>query len=373
MDRLNQYQKIQIILLVSIIIAAIVLAMSFIKNKNVKNYMTEPTFSELNSPIGKTSEENTTSEEPTEEEEGDTSWDEEAEDTKVENEEEKKNEGIKYYLKVNYKANVVTAYTKDNSGEYTVPAKAMLCSTGTATPTSGVYKMSNKYRWHQLNGGVYGQYCSRITGHILFHSVPYQYQDKGSLEWWEYDKLGTKASAGCIRLTVADALWIYSNCPSGTYVEFYASSDPGPLGKPTAKKISSNEKCRNWDPTDPLSANPWHGYVEPASAPVEQPKKDNENNEQSGSQNNEQDKPVVNNNNNQDNENKDNNNNDNTEGKDENNKDDNNKGDEGDKKEDDNNKEEDNKEDEKPTTKPTPDEGGTDKETEGNGEPEDNN
>ncbi len=209
----------------------------------------------------------------------DTSWDDkDAKDTKVDLEEEKKNEknnknsGNTYYIKINYTANVVTVYTKDSDGNYTVPVKAIVCSTGKATPTGGVYKMSNKYRWHQLNGGVYGQYCSRITGHILFHSVPYANNTPDSLKYVAYDKLGTKASAGCIRLTCQDAMWIYNNCSSGTYVEFYSSSDPGPLGKPSAKKISSNEKCRNWDPTDPTPGNPWHTYVEQASTTVEEKK-----------------------------------------------------------------------------------------------------
>ena len=196
----------------------------------------------------------------------DTSWDEDAEETKVEREEEekvKKESKNPYYIKINYTANVVTIYTKDSNGDYTVPVKALVCSTGKATPKSGVYKTSNKYRWHLLNGGVYGQYCTRITGHILFHSVPYATNSPDSLKYGAYDKLGTKASAGCIRLTVEDAMWVHNNCPSGTYVEFYGSSDPGPLGKPSAKKISSNEECRNWDPTDPDSRNPWHGYVEP--------------------------------------------------------------------------------------------------------------
>ena len=196
----------------------------------------------------------------------DTSWDEEAEDTKVDEKEEKKaktTSTAQYYIKINYTSNVVTIYTKDAEGNYTVPVKALVCSTGVATPTSGVYKMSNKYRWHLLNGGVYGQYCTRITGHILFHSVPYSSNSPDSLKYTAYDKLGTKASAGCIRLTVQDAMWIYNNCSSGTYVEFYGASDPGPLGKPSARKISSNVECRNWDPTDPDPKNPWNGYVEP--------------------------------------------------------------------------------------------------------------
>lgn len=174
-----------------------------------------------------------------------------------------------YYIKINNKANVVTIYTKDTKGKYTVPVKAMICSIGTATPKSGVYRTSDMYTWRLLQGDVYGQYAVRITGHILFHSVPYQKRAKDTLEWWEYDKLGTDASLGCIRLTVEDAKWIYDNCPKGTQVEFYYSSDPGPLGKPTAKKISSyDEKLKNWDPTDPDTKNPWRTYVE-TGAPSE--------------------------------------------------------------------------------------------------------
>ncbi len=166
-----------------------------------------------------------------------------------------------YYIKVNYQANTVTVYVKDENGNYTVPYKVMVCSTGSDTPTSGVYKISDKYTWRLLFGDVYGQYACRITGHILFHSVPYLQQSPDTLEYWEYDKLGTSASAGCIRLTVKDAKWIYDNCAKGTQVEFYGSSDPGPLGKPSAQKIANeDESVRNWDPTDPNSNNPWKNY-----------------------------------------------------------------------------------------------------------------
>lgn len=180
-----------------------------------------------------------------------------------------------YYIKINYTQNVVTIYGKDDKGDYTKPIKAMVCSTGSATPTSGTYKMSYKYRWLALYGGVYGQYCTRIVGHILFHSVPYlENGNQGSLEYWEYDKLGTSASAGCIRLTVQDAKWIYDNCKSGTEVEFYSDSNPGPLGKPTAQKISGDETVRGWDPTDPDAKNPWRNYTRPPATPTEPDKKE---------------------------------------------------------------------------------------------------
>ncbi len=167
-----------------------------------------------------------------------------------------------YYIKVNYGAQVVTIYGKDNEGNYTLPIKAMVCSTGVATPTSGVYSIPARWEWLRLKGYVWGHYSTQITGNILFHSVPYLRKgDPASLEYWEYDKLGTYASAGCIRLTVKDAKWIYNNCAKGTKVEFYSAPNPGPLGKPTAKKISSYpDYLRNWDPTDTNNSNPWLTY-----------------------------------------------------------------------------------------------------------------
>ena len=112
---------------------------------------------------------------------------------------------------------------KDEEGNYTVPVKAMICSCGISTPKGGVYKTSRGYEWGSLIGGVYGQYATRIVDHILFHSVPYYSINKGDLEWEEYNKLGTSASLGCIRLAVSDSKWLYDNLPWHTQVEIYES------------------------------------------------------------------------------------------------------------------------------------------------------
>ena len=163
-----------------------------------------------------------------------------------------------YLLKVNRKQNIVIAYAKDDNGDYTKPYKAMVCSVGLdgATPT-GTYTTSDKYTWRLLSGNVYGQYATRITGHILFHSVPYFTRSKSDLEYEEYNKLGQPASLGCIRLSVADAKWIYDNCPKGTTVTIYDSDQKEPLEKPTPIHIDTNDSRRVWDPTDPDSNNPW--------------------------------------------------------------------------------------------------------------------
>ena len=160
--------------------------------------------------------------------------------------------GSGYHLYINYQENVVTLFDDD------VPVKAFLCSTGSATPHSGTYYTSTTYRWALLKGGVWGQFCTIITGSIWFHSVPYCSRNNDDLEWWEYDKLGTTCSAGCVRLAVEDAEWLYDNLSWGTPVTFYASDDPGPLGKPLGIKIGKapNDYCC-WDPTDDEPENPW--------------------------------------------------------------------------------------------------------------------
>ncbi|MGN1451131.1 MAG: L,D-transpeptidase [Eubacteriales bacterium] len=174
-----------------------------------------------------------------------------------------------YYVKVNVLRNTITVYGKDENGFHTVPLRAMVCSTGSDTPQSGIYSLSyqGQWPWLRLFGNVNGRYCTQITGNILFHSVPYlTYGDKGSLEYWEFDKLGTSASMGCVRLILSDAIWIYNNMRQIAGVEFYSDPVPGPLGKPVAPKISENEACRNWDPSDTDPESPWNNLPEESSS-----------------------------------------------------------------------------------------------------------
>ena len=162
-----------------------------------------------------------------------------------------------YLIKVNRACNTITIYDMDSNGEYTVPIKAMLCSVGANGKTiKGTFYTKEKYRWKLLNGNVYGQYATRIVGGILFHSV-YYYENgnPATLATDQYNKLGTSASHGCVRLSVGDAKWIYDHCSSGTTVIIYDNaSKPGPLGKPAAIKIPTKVR---WDPTDPSTMNPY--------------------------------------------------------------------------------------------------------------------
>ncbi|NLZ80644.1 MAG: L,D-transpeptidase family protein [Clostridiales bacterium] len=174
---------------------------------------------------------------------------EESEKTKIQVE-------FPYYIKVNRKMNTITVYEIDETGEYSIPIKAMICSTGGGTPL-GIYSSKKQYEMKALFKQVYGQYATVVVGQVLIHSVPSRRATKDTLIPSYYNLLGTKASMGCIRLTVRDAKWIYDNCKIGTTIEIYDDEDPGPLGKPVSIKVPS---YTTWDPTDPDPNNPWHEY-----------------------------------------------------------------------------------------------------------------
>jgi hypothetical protein len=88
--------------------------------------------------------------------------------------------------------------------------------------------------------------------------VPYASEDKSTLQTEEFNKLGSAATSGSIRLSVRDMKWIYDNCPQYTRVTIYDDAEnPGALGKPETIKIPLDSANAGWDPTDPDEANPW--------------------------------------------------------------------------------------------------------------------
>lgn len=163
-----------------------------------------------------------------------------------------------YEIKVNRQLNCVTVYTYDSNGEYTVPVRSMICSCGADGGTvTGDFSIYYQTEWNPLFGDVYGHYVSGFYGNYLFHSVPYYYDSPDTLEVEEYNKLGTSASMGCVRMQIADVKWIYENCTIYTPVTVYDDDNPGPLGKPEAIRIT-DMSC-GWDPTDDNSENPYNG------------------------------------------------------------------------------------------------------------------
>lgn len=160
-----------------------------------------------------------------------------------------------YQLEVVRNQCTVLVYGLDKSGNYTILHHAFVCGPGNSTPL-GTFRTPYKARWNPLMGGSYGQYVTQITGNYLFHSVPYNSMHENDLSYKLYNQLGTVCSHGCVRLTCADAEWIYDNCPTGTTVRIYDSSTL-PVPKPTAPWLDITSPYRGWDPTDPNPNNPW--------------------------------------------------------------------------------------------------------------------
>ena len=130
-----------------------------------------------------------------------------------------------YVLKVSVKDQKVYAYGLDENNEYTDLVKTMKCSTGrkgNETPL-GTYENGTGpgARWHYFKKfDCWAQYAFYIQGDIMFHSVLYGSKE-GSVTRSSVNNLGRRASHGCVRLSVDDAKWVWSNCPRNTKVIVY--------------------------------------------------------------------------------------------------------------------------------------------------------
>ena len=129
-----------------------------------------------------------------------------------------------YLLKVSVSDQRVYAYKWVNGG-YNQLARTMVCSTGTsAHPTPyGTFNAGGPAgRWYYFKKyNCWAQYAYQIDGGFLFHSVIYGQKDTSTLRRSSVNNLGSRASHGCVRLSVDDAKWIYNNCPAGTLVKVY--------------------------------------------------------------------------------------------------------------------------------------------------------
>lgn len=178
-----------------------------------------------------------------------------------------------FYIEVNRAACVVTIYMyNDETKKYDIPVKTCTVSVGSDVSTVagagglntksyytplGNYSIctngqSVKYTLKPMNEPdgkiLYARWATHIVGNVYFHGIAVGAQSHYSLPASTYNRLGSPASAGCIRMTIADAKWIYDYASTGTKVKIIkgSASKPGPLGKnPT---IKSNV---NYDPTDP--------------------------------------------------------------------------------------------------------------------------
>ncbi|MBQ2957632.1 MAG: Ig-like domain-containing protein [Clostridia bacterium] len=160
---------------------------------------------------------------------------------------------IPYYFEVDRTNQVVRVYERGADNTYSTLIKRMICSSGRSSSpglASGLYSMhGGRMIW--MDGVAI--YATRIKGSYLFHSVIYHEHNMGALDAAAYEKLGSKASGGCIRLLAGDAKWIYDNVPKGCFVSMMEPprdiNEYGAVSKPPL--VSGN-----WDPTNPSPKNP---------------------------------------------------------------------------------------------------------------------
>lgn len=92
-----------------------------------------------------------------------------------------------------------------------------------------------KYRTAEMSGGgSYAEFLTRFKGAKCMHTVPYkQRQTTGHVNKNNFNRLGSPASAGCVRMPWIMAKFIYENCPIGTPVRvFKGKAGAYPMGKP---------------------------------------------------------------------------------------------------------------------------------------------
>lgn len=186
-----------------------------------------------------------------------------------------KKTGNNLYLEINRAAGCVTAYAYDSEKKaYIIPVKSFTVSVGRDTSSTGTasslntdssftplgtYSVSSngtsvKYTlktMYEPDGSiVYARWATHIVGNVYFHAIAVGSQSHYALNPSTYSRLGSPASAGCVRMTVADAKWIYDYASTGTKVTIVqgSSSKPGPLGKNPVIRVDSTI---HYDPTDP--------------------------------------------------------------------------------------------------------------------------
>lgn len=159
------------------------------------------------------------------------------------------------YVYVYLKSQVVVAYDKDGGIR-----RAFVCSSGkAATPTNtGEYVIRSKYRWRLMIGNCYTQYASSFSTSYLFHSIPYNRRNAATMSNTAYDKLGTPASSGCVRLCFRDAKWIYDNCTIGSPVMVVDETVPPNIATQPIIPRNTAAAYSGWDPTDDAIQNPYN-------------------------------------------------------------------------------------------------------------------
>ncbi len=156
-----------------------------------------------------------------------------------------------YRIDIDLTNQIATVYGiySDKSAKVLMSEFVSTARKGKTTPT-GNFKIQGasggrkaKYRTCKLSGGkTYAEYACRFKGAKMMHGVPWKTRNtKGYVYKGEFNKLGSVASGGCVRMPIKLARYIYEHCPVGTPVHVFKGTKGNyPAGKPKKYTATSN-------------------------------------------------------------------------------------------------------------------------------------
>ena len=180
---------------------------------------------------------------------------------------------LPYFFEVDVKNQVVKVWKYNaDTQDYTDLDRAFLCATGTTTYPSplGTFTLSGRKAAHckfPKWGGGEARWWTKITEDIAFHSVLYgDSSDDSTLKVNSLKGLGKRGSHGCIRMTVADAKWIYEHVQAGMQVWIHDDAAADPELRYACQPGALNTRTMMPEVTPPPPAYTYDGTQAPAEA-----------------------------------------------------------------------------------------------------------
>ena len=140
-----------------------------------------------------------------------------------------------YYIEVDITNQCINIFRRnDETGKYDILLNRFVCSGGTSTKPT---KLGNFYiksdaeqkaatgqnvkytRYYFKNYQSYAYYVTRYSNEYMFHSFTFEANTAGRIvpKRASYYNMGNTGSAGCLRMLMNHAKWIYENIDAGTY------------------------------------------------------------------------------------------------------------------------------------------------------------
>ena len=180
---------------------------------------------------------------------------------------------LPYFFEVDVANQVVKVWKYNRATQdYTDLDRAFLCATGTTTYPSplGTFTLPGKKAKHcefPNWGGGQARWWTKITEEIAFHSVLYSdSSNDATLKVSSLTGLGKRGSHGCIRMTVADAKWIYDHAEAGMQVWIHDDAPADPELRYAIQPGALNKKTMMPETTPPPPTYTYDGTTAPAEA-----------------------------------------------------------------------------------------------------------